>query len=670
MNKSIAVLFFILTLGWMELAASPSYRLRRMMKQPDGTTLTVVRQGDEHASVMTTLDGYPVKLVNGAYYYALVVSPGNYAATSVLAHNAADRCDGELLSAYGDTDIVAAMSSPTEIFGRAVMGSQAGASVKAMGTQRIVVLMVQFADVRFSQKGVNNREFTNDAAYYQRFFNETGFSDDEAWGSVHDYFFDQSDGQFDPVFDVFGPVTLSHNQAYYGKNVNGKDGRWSEMVAEALDLLVKSGADLSPYADGMNAVNLVAMVLAGEGENFTGDENTLWSQYVSNFGYSNKYLFESVLYVNEVGYFEDEGYFRDGIGTFCHEFSHAMGLPDMYCTNGLLNVFGMDYWDLMDLGQYITLGKRPSGYSAYEREFMGWLTIESLPKTKQLVTLAPLPENDGRPRAYRIENEQDATGCEYYILENRKVSRWFSDFFGEGMLVYHIDYNASAWKNNTVNNVRSHQRMTPIPADGVLTPADQIESEEPYQGDLFPGLTGNTRLADDSDPPATAYNGGLMHILLSQITRHDNGDVTFCYMAEGMLPAPTGLKQCESGESAVAMEWNAVEGATSYRVSLFADNKWVPLDTVEALTYRFKQLLPGRDYRVRVQALADAYIDSEPQECVLSTLPDGIDAVGGELAIQPLSTIDGRPVKGAWETLPPGVYVVKCRDGIKKVRKQ
>ena len=141
-------------------------------------------------------------------------------------------------------------------------------------------------------------------------------------------------------------------------------------------------------------------------------------------------------------------------------------------------------------------------------------------------------------------------------------------------------------------------------------------------------------------------------------------------MAEGMLPAPTGLKQCESGESAVAMEWNAVEGATSYRVSLFSDDKWVPLDTVEALTYRFKQLLPGRDYRVRVQALADAYVDSDPQECLLSTLPDGIDFVGGEWAIQPLSTIDGRPVKGAWETLPPGVYVAKCRDGIKKVRKQ
>ena len=52
---------------------------------------------------------------------------------------------------------------------------------------------------------------------------------------------------------------------------------------------------------------------------------------------------------NEVHGWRDLGTELDGIGTFCHEFSHCLGLPDFYST---VNVpyYGMGSWSLMDEG--------------------------------------------------------------------------------------------------------------------------------------------------------------------------------------------------------------------------------------------------------------------------------------------------------------------------------
>ena len=58
---------------------------------------------------------------------------------------------------------------------------------------------------------------------------------------------------------------------------------------------------------------------------------------------------------------------RSGIGTFCHEFSHIMGLPDLYTTDGSKHkTLGM--WDLMDYGIYNNDVNTPPNYSVYGAE--------------------------------------------------------------------------------------------------------------------------------------------------------------------------------------------------------------------------------------------------------------------------------------------------------------
>ena len=85
-----------------------------------------------------------------------------------------------------------------------------------LGKKKGIIILVQFPDKKFLSDHNNY--------FYNRVANETGFSEGDFKGSVHDYFYDQSNGQFDLTFDVAGPYTLQNNYSYYGQNVKNDDG--------------------------------------------------------------------------------------------------------------------------------------------------------------------------------------------------------------------------------------------------------------------------------------------------------------------------------------------------------------------------------------------------------------------------------------------------------------
>ena len=151
----------------------------------------------------------------------------------------------------------------------------------------------------------------------------------------------------------------------------------------------------------------------------------------------------------------------------------------------------MSWWSIMDYGQYWKNGAAPMGYSAYEKNFMGWLKIDTLKTEKQVVRINAL--GSGNENAYYILNDNDASGSEYYILENRQPSVWYPERLGSGMFVTHVDYNAAVWANNTVNTVKDHRRMSFVPADNSIKSESQSTPAD-YQGDLFPGLAENREL--------------------------------------------------------------------------------------------------------------------------------------------------------------------------------
>ena len=619
---------FLYGMGWIavicwiqQMAASPAFPRRVVAKQPNGAVVELLQAGNEALHYFRTSDGVPVVKDGQGYWCYAQWNGMELMATDCLACNEGERTkeNGErarrLREAFEEL-----RSEGTIVKQRYGIGTTVNASVKPKGTPVYPVILVEFPDMKFTE--------TCDAAFFQKHFNAEHYTGEGGPGSVRDYFIAQSDSQFCPAFDIVGPVTVSKKLANYGGNSGGKDKADGTLAGEAIDSAVAHGVDFNKYVTEGNKVPFVAIVYAGYGEQVNGEyPNAVWAQYLYTIGHENGgKTFSTALLVNEIADYDDTGAKPDGIGTFCHEFSHAMGLPDFYPTNGL-SLFGLDYWDLMDWGQYQDFGHRPVGYSAYERMFMGWLNPVNLGEDKQFVELSPLAGQAG-VRSALVPNTYDTSGHEYLLLENRTESPWFSSAYGEGMLVYHIDYNLQAWQDNNVNIDPAHQRITILPADDKLTPSVYNENgvkfyatAEDYQGDVFPGYTSNTTLSATSIPAMTAYTGGTFTQRLTQITRRADGVITFCYQADGILDKPENLAVTEVGDEDATITWSPVAQAEGYCLVLKRDGEVLRCDTLQQTAFQWHSLTPDQSYSAEVYALAADYLDSPVASAVFTTYP-------------------------------------------------
>ena len=383
------------------------------------------------------------------------------------------------------------------------VGKHSGAPLTSMGSPRVPVILVQFADTTFSC--AETPEEVN--KYYDKYLNGNGtddyYTEAGSFGAVSEYFRDQSYGQFTPEFVPLGPVTLSRSYAYYGKNSgSAKDINISEFYSESIKL-AQSQIKTQEWSyfdnDGNGIVDMVFFIYAGRGENDSKNRNAnlIWPKENGSGGKINDIRYGAYACCNEM--YNGK---TDGIGVMCHELSHALGLPDLYDYN--YEAFGMDYWDIMDSGNYCANGYRPCGYSAYQKDFMGWRKLIEIP-TGEGRDLVIYPINRDNGYGYKVVNPENEN--EYYILENRNNEVWdrnlgySTESLGlfHGLLVTHIDYDEHRWTSNTVNNNAEHQLYTLIPADGDLCSSMFIGSEynvEDYVksmgGDIFPG-TGYTR---------------------------------------------------------------------------------------------------------------------------------------------------------------------------------
>ena len=419
------------------------------------------------------------------------------------------------------------------------LGQTALGTLPSIGKQRIPVVMVEFADVSFQESSTSEG--------FNRQFNERGYRQNKSSrGSVRDYFVDQSYGRFIPEFQILGKVRLSRPRSFYGANVgNSKNAHIYEFYNEALDLAQKQGMNFRPFVNG-NAVPLVVFIFAGEGEHNSktkGSEDFIWAHYKAEYTRINGVAFNSYFVGNELtpvykrengqvvmkdGYPVVDHVALDGIGVLCHELGHALGLPDFYSTSGSpLDYQTPDLFDVMDYGQYWNDGYAPMGYSAYERACLGWLKLEELTVSNGNMTIGSLAKGSStHPAAYLLRNPDRS--AEYYILENRQPSRWFPKSIGQGMLFYHIDYDADSWAINAVNTNKQHLRCSIIRADGVWQSAANAKKLEEYRGDFFPGLSEAKEFSVESKPRFFWYKGTSLHRFYGMRTNEDS-TMTFSY---------------------------------------------------------------------------------------------------------------------------------------------
>jgi M6 family metalloprotease-like protein len=427
-----------------------------------------------------------------------------------------------------------------------------------IGTKRGLVILCEFQDRKFAEG--NTIEKYNDILNKEDFTSSEGFR-----GSVADYFRAQSGGLFNLTFDIVGPYTTKKTAIYYGKNDSeGNDQHPDEMIME----MCKAADDVVNFADydwdGDGEVDEVFVVYAGKGEADTGSKSYIWP-HMWTFDEAEVELELDGIKINTyacANELKSSGRIN-GIGTFCHEFSHCLGLPDFYDIDYSGN-FGMGDFDLMSGGNYAGNTFCPVGYTAYEKMVCGWQ--QPIVLSEESVTVDNiLPISEGGD-TYIIYNDNHSD--EYYLIENRQKTGWDSHYPARGLMITHVDFDAEVWENNIPNTVftlreaqqygltvgNDHQRMTFFHADD-----DDDRSYWSFTGqyywmsttdtDLYP-QQGNDSLTATSAPAATLFHNNsagtkLMQGAILDIHQNSDGTMGFRFRATDNSLS-VGIKEVDS----------------------------------------------------------------------------------------------------------------------------
>ena len=554
--------------------AIPAMAIWRTVKQADGTLLKVMTVGDEHFNYAMTEDGIPLVPYHGNYYYAHIVDQ-QLVASSVLAHNKDLRHGHEELAAAALEEVRQLQRNKEQQVSSKPFGLSDGTTWE--GSKKGLVILVEFADKSFTNPQnvltLRPRE-SNIKTLYEKMLNEEGYKNDNgAIGSVHDYFKDQSNGRFDLTFDVVGPVKLAHPYKYYGEHTqNMNDANAPQMIIDACKA-VKEQVDWRRYDwDGDGEVEQVYVIYAGEGEATGGNADTVWPHKYSltDAGLSalhfNGQTIDTYACSNEIIRAQLNGMqrvFYSGIGTICHEFSHCLGLPDFYDTRGGKNV-GSGRYDLMCGGSYnggpeslvnvyggTGIGTVPAGYDAYEKAFMGWLKPTTLGNAAvDVKDMKGLSEGGEAYVLYNPDNKD-----EYYILENRTPYRWDSELPAHGLMVFHVDYDAMAWRMNNLNAAASqrHPRFTIVPADGDLKSDSQ-------DNDPFPTALNNS-LTSTTDPRLSFYTNYRVTDLagITGIVKNHDNTISFRYTPLNTTAAITSFPADNAAQPSTAYTLSGIK---------------------------------------------------------------------------------------------------------------
>lgn len=519
-----ALLFTALILiATIQTWASNAFPFPISFQQKDGTSITVRMHGNANNHYMCTLDGMLVVRKSDGIYVATINENNELVATNVLAHNVGMRSNEEIsLAKSQNINVFLQESKKKAASAKAlVVDRQNSRLFPHNGTPRVLVLLTDFTDTKFSvgDPVKNFDQYLNAKGHgpgtMKKYENEKGktFNEDCLYTSVAGFFKEMSHGKFEPIFDVCDNIIhLDHPVSYYGEGGGTSGDHMNLFVPDVCKYASeKLNVDFSKYdSDNDGYCELIYIIYAGMGENMGGPDETIWAKSsISNTGpYGGKYIYRFGV-SSELGANLES---INGIGPFCHEFSHTMGVPDFYYTytDDAIDNQGMEVWSIMDYGMYLftrtgttrVFGSLPVPYTAWERADMGWMELTPVTKDGHYTLYSLFDE---RGSALKITNPKNPD--EYFVLENRQSKEWESGLLGHGLMVTHINYDATAFfiSNNSVNNVEKHPRMAVVPADGNIGSSYGYDSfsdmAKAARNDLFPGTDNVTELSRESNLP-------------------------------------------------------------------------------------------------------------------------------------------------------------------------
>lgn len=616
-----------------------------------GEQIEVFLRGDEHSHYYETPDGFMLLRGDDGHFRYALPDGSRLKASDILASPKSKRTlDEEVLLAsfnkrapfeisLSNRKALIAKKAPSKIAEESKL-----CTFPTKGSPRCLAILVEFQDVHFT--------LSDPTTLFSRMLNEEGFSEYGATGSARDFFIASSGGQFTPEFDVYGPVRLPYNMSYYGANdQTGNDARPYEMVPHAVDLL-KDRIDFSDYdSDNDGIVDNIYIFYAGYGEADGGPANSIWPhswnihddlkmEIVMNGKLINHYATS-----NELS--DGQGSALAGIGVFCHEFSHVLGLPDLYSTL-YTSAFTPAEWTLMDHGSYNNKSHTPPYHTGYERYCLGWIEPKVLSEPKN-VSMYPVSQIGAYDDVYMIRTSSPS---EYYILENRQQKGWDEYIPGHGLLVWHIDFDPQMWILNIVNIEKQHID---------LVEADNEQSEYSRSGDAFPGTAGVTEFTDTSAPSMKTWNGQPVYSPLTDI-RDIDGVVSFAFKGgENIFDPLTANEARDIKAGGFTASWNPISKTTGYLLSVYrkvkengAEQKkyvdgYLKRELGNVSEWEVKDLDPSTTYYYTVTATNGRFYSADSNEIEVTTLDPTLDYK--QVRLLPASEIGTDSFTANWEKI-------------------
>ena len=521
--KKNALLFLAAMMTCISSLAIPAHRGLVQMPQPDGTLVTINLVGDEFYHFNTTADGYTVLLTEtGAYVYAQKEGM-TLVATDILAHDEGQRSAEELALLAGTRK---RLTDETQVAQAHVKRARRDANSRAgfdLANFHGLVILIEFADMQFAAE--------DPKTFYTEMFSAQGltgyhdpYSDKDVtcYGSVRDYFQDQSNGEFSPPFDVYGPYTSTYNATQCQRN--------STNIFKAALRAANNEVDFTQYDNNNDGrIDMVYFLVAGFSSSYGGNNSGYLWPHASNLYYTylsldgkwvDRYASSTELYGWESS---PNSVVVEAIGTVCHEFSHVLGLPDFYDTDYEESGGESHHpggWDVMAGGGDYYYGRCPAGYTLYERYALGWANPQTIRSEGSYSMEAVNISRTG----YLLRTPRSG---EFFTIENRQKTGWDSYIPGHGMIVTRVDStNTNVWSNNTINCNPDHNYFEMLRAGN--TASGDLAS------DPFPGTKGISMLTNETFPNLKTWNGQDNYYNLVGIAE-SGGIVTFNVVRDGSL---------------------------------------------------------------------------------------------------------------------------------------
>ena len=656
MNKKFLLSVFF-ALAWFLAMAVPAKPGFNEVRQSDGTTLKIQAIGDEWYHLTLTADNLVVSPGEDGDYYYLTTS----GISAVRAHDAASRTSDEISFIEANREVLSAAAFMEANNGGpmrapAKASSQEAAQLNSLGSKNVPILLVNFSDR--AMRSVNTKE-----KFEQHFISDPN--------SAYQYFYDQSNGKFQPQFKVYGIYNLPHPRSYYGTDQgnthdvtpNGGSGR-AALVRDAIIAAQEAenngtGPDIdwaSFNNDGKNGVDVCIVVYPGVSEAATSGavSEAIWPARSSftDAGMSEVYCDNNATYVNAFAVFNElagttlsadtRGNQMDGIGTFCHEFSHCLGLPDFYPTSG--SQFGMSKWSIMGTGNYNNDSNTPIGYSAYEKNFMHWIDLITPEDGNQYTLPVFNKKTEATDQAVKITGKNPN---EYWILENRRRQGWDAYIPAQGLLINHYTYVKSRWTDNTVNN-KPVQLATFMPADNDYA-SDNLYDDTFGNGNYsFTSTSKPAMLANmyaDGSLASTTGGAGAVDKPVTEITINSTDKTVSFWYNKGTVPAlsaPVLTDASNVQATSFTANWTHTT-STSCTYTLNVTKNGSPVferEGITAKTFTVTGLTSGEtyDYKVKAvpndatQATASAWSTSKsvtlPQRPAITTSTTSVEFTG------------------------------------------